>query len=207
MTGLASSGPSASRVSHPPDGLILPEPSDRFGPVALLGFWPFGGFPFAGVGCDSSSNPLPACRRLSRWRGSRPVPPRPASRCCSPRKSVVRRRGMSAAGTRSSPGFSPLQGTSRRRGDRFRPPPPSGFERPATGVVCRSRPSESCSTPGRAVSAEKAVPPGVSAPARPLPCGDGAVGAGAGSFPPPRVKMRAFGRRVKGKNNRSEEKA
>lgn len=184
-TGFTSPDPSAFRVSHPPDGLILPEPSGHSQAGGAPGVLPFGGFPFAGVGHSSSERPLPACRWLDRWRGSCPVPPCPAARYCSPRKSVVRRHGMSVAGTRSSPGFCPLQGFSRRRDDRFRSPPPSGFERPATGVVDLSCPSESCSTPGRILSAERTAPPGVPAPARPLPCGDGAVGAGAGSFPPP----------------------
>ena len=133
-------------------------------PMALLGFRPSEAFP---SGDRAALQPTLYRRAVGSngAQGFNPARPRPAARCSSPRKSVVRRGGITATGTRSSPGFHPLQGSSSgamtTASGRLLP---RAFSGGATRVVLPSCPSKFRSPPDQAFSEERADPPEVLAP-------------------------------------------
>jgi len=128
-TGFASPDPAASRVSHPPDGLILPAPS---GLVACRWrSWGFAlrRFSLPGIGRPYSrpSTGVPLARMALRFRSREaspgcPVFIPPEVRC--PPSRGYRDRDPILPWVSSPPGL-----LIRRDGDRFRPPPSAGFVR------------------------------------------------------------------------------
>jgi len=129
------------RVSRPPAAFLLPRPSDRLGPVTLMGF-PLRSFPLP-RSRDASRRPLPSCRWPSRraaWHQvPHPSPDRPDFRALLPAEVRGEKAGVSRPFARCSPGVFRALGRDRRCvADGFPSAPPTDFTKSAMWRLCRS---------------------------------------------------------------------